>query len=298
MTLVRQACRGVWVPLVTPFRDGELDLEALASLVEQLLATGVAGFLALGTTGEAPHCDDAESEAVVRTVVRAVRGRVPVLAGSGRPSTHHTIAVSRRLAAAGAEGLLVLTPHAYRGRMNRDAFQLHYAAVAAAVDVPVFVYHMPGATGLDLEAETLESLLQIPNIWGFKDSSTSGGPLGAALRQVATARGFVGAGARVVTAMEGGACGAILAIANVIPEACVRLVDHCQAGRWDEARRLQEPVRIAVETVGEWGIPGVKLGLAVRGWPGGDPRPPLAPAPGSARAAIGAAIEAALAAAG
>ena len=295
MSLSPQACRGVWVPLVTPFRDGELDLEALSNLVEHLLPTGIAGFLALGTTGEAAHCDDAESEAVVRTIVRAAAERVPVLAGSGRPSTHQTIAVSRRLASAGAQGLLVLTPHAYRSRMDAAAMRQHYAAVAAAVDVPVFVYHMPGATNLDLPWKTLENLVGLPNVWGFKDSSTSGGPLAETLQRAST-RGFVGAGTRVVTAMESGACGAILAIANVIPEVCVQLVAHCEAGRWEPARRLQEPVRVAVETLGEWGVPGIKRGLALRGWPGGDPRPPMLPAPATADAAIRTAIDAALAA--
>jgi dihydrodipicolinate synthase/N-acetylneuraminate lyase len=194
----------------TPFRAGELDLEALAELVEKLLPTGVAGLLTLGTTGEAAHCDDAESEAVVRAVVRAVRGRVPVLAGSGRPSTHHTIEVSRRLAAAGAQGLLVLTPHAYRARMNRDAFEPHYAAVAAAVGVPVFVYHMPGATGARARIRDARIAAANPEHLGLQDSSTTGGPLGTTLQRFATARGFVGAGARVVDAMQGGACGAIL----------------------------------------------------------------------------------------
>lgn len=291
MTLAPESCHGIWVPVVTPFCDGALDLEALAALVRWLATTGVQGFLALGTTGEAPHLMEAEGEVVVRTVVEAAGG-LPVLAGSGRASTVATQDASRRLAAAGAEGLLVLTPHVYRGRMDAEALGAHYAAVAGEVPVPVFVYHMPGATGLDLEATVLTDLVQIPNIWGFKDSSTQGGPLAETLRRVTT-RGFVGSGTRVLDGLEAGACGAILAIANAIPELCVRLDAAWHSGRQEEALALQARAAAFTEALGGWGVAGIKAALAVRGRPGGELRAPLRLPPPVVRRAIESALRAA-----
>jgi 4-hydroxy-2-oxoglutarate aldolase len=285
-------CRGAWVPLVTPFRsDGGLDLEALAALAERLAPAGIAGFLVLGTTGEAAHCDMAESEAVVRTVVRAAGG-LPVLAGSGRPTTRHTIEATERLAAAGAVGVLVLTPHAYRSRMDGAAFRDHYAAVAAAARLPVFVYHMPGATGVDLEAAVLRDCVRVPNIWGFKDSSTEAGPLAATLAEVET-HGFVGSAPRICEALQAGACGAIVAIANLVPDLCARIVGEWSTGRHDAARALQPHLTAVSHALSGWGTAAVKAGLEIQGWPVGKPRAPLRLPP---RAVYGA-LESALAAA-
>src|SRR5262245_8948951 len=168
MTLRRDACRGIWVPLPTPFvgeAGARLDAEALGPMVDWLLARGISGFLALGTTGEAAHCDEDEAAAVVRAAVRAAAGRVPVFAGSGRASARATIVATQSLAAAGADAVLVLTPHVYRARMHGDALVRHYTAVADASPVPVFAYHMPGVTGIDLDADTLASIVRHPNVW-------------------------------------------------------------------------------------------------------------------------------------
>jgi len=186
MTLAREECRGIWVPLVTPFRDQGVDMGALSELVARLCDTGIRGFLVLGTTGEAPHLEDGEADVVLRTAVRAAAGRVPVLAGSGRPSTAASLAITRRWADAGAGGVLVLTPFAYRARMQSEVLRRHYTTIADASPIPVFVYHMPDATGIDLEADLLVELVAHQNVWGFKDSSVVGGPLADTLKRSRT----------------------------------------------------------------------------------------------------------------
>ena len=285
-------CRGVWVPLPTPFRGEALDLEPLPHLVDRLLEAGIGGFLALGTTGEWPHLEDGEAEAVVRAVVQAVRGRVPVLAGSGRASTAATIALGERLAGAGADGLMVLTPHAYRARMDTEALRAHYLAVAEAAPVPVFVYHMPGITSVELPSDLLAELVRQPNIWGFKDSSTQGGPLAGALSQASTC-GFVGSGARLLEGLEAGAGGGILAIANLVPELCLGLFAAWEAGNLDRARELQARAAAVVQALGGWGVAGVKAALAdCCRLDVGPPRSPLRFPPAEARAVVARAIEA------
>ena len=286
-------CRGVWVPLPTPFHGEELDLAPLPRLVDSLLEQGIGGFLALGTTGEWPHVSDEEAEAVVRAVVAAVRGRVPVLAGSGRASTARSIALGARLAAAGADGLMVLTPHTYRGRMDATALCEYYTAVAGAAPVPVFVYHMPGITGLDLEPELLCELVRHPNVWGFKDSSTEGGPLAATLSGVSTL-GFVGSGTRLLEGLEAGAVGGILAIANLVPACCVGVFAAWEAGDLARARALQGAAAAVARAMQGWGVAAIKAGLAERGGVEvGPPRPPLRLPPPEVRAALAAAIDAA-----
>jgi dihydrodipicolinate synthase/N-acetylneuraminate lyase len=285
-------CHGVWVPLPTPFRAGDLALDLLPRLVDRLLGAGVNGFLVLGTTGEWPHLADDEAEATVRAVAQAVHDRVPVLAGSGRASTAVTRALGERLARAGADGLMVLTPHAYRGRMDAEALQGHYAAVAAAAPVPVFVYHMPDITGLDLGAELLQSLLQVPNVWGFKDSSTQGGPLAATLQQVRTL-GFVGSGARFLDGLDAGAVGGILAIATVVPELCVALHAAWRARDRQRAVALQAHATAVAQALRGWGVAGIKAALMDRGeTDAGPPRSPLRLPPAEIRAAVAAAIDA------
>jgi dihydrodipicolinate synthase/N-acetylneuraminate lyase len=286
-------CRGVWVPLPTPFRDEALHLEPLEPLVESLLGAGIGGFLALGTTGEWPHLHDEEAEALVREVVRVVGGRVPVVAGSGRASTEATLALGERLARAGAEALLVITPHAYRARMDAEALRHHYRTVAAAAPVPVFVYHMPDLTGIDLPAELLAELTGFPNVWGFKDSSTREGPLAGAL-EMRQALGFVGSGARFLAGLQAGAVGGILSIANVVPEVCTSLFAAWKRGDFAQAEQWQERAGRVVQSLRGWGVAGIKAAIIDRcGIPVGPPRAPLRLPPAAVRAEIAAAIDAA-----
>ena len=287
------AYRGVMVPLVTPFRDEALDLVALESLVQWLLAAGVRGFLALGTTGEAAHVTEDEAVQVVRAAVHAAEGRVPVLAGTGRTSVRATIEATRRLADAGADAAMILTPYYYRARMDGAALRRFYAAVADASPVPVFVYHMPGVTGIDLDAPTLVEIARHPNVWGFKDSSTEGGPLAGALRSTRTC-GLVGSGPRLVEGLDAGAAGGVLAIAHVIPEVCLEIHAAWTAGRKDDAEAAQQRAAGFARALRDWAVPGLKFALGLRGHPAGLPRLPLEAQPPEVRTRIENALRAAL----
>jgi dihydrodipicolinate synthase/N-acetylneuraminate lyase len=288
-----EAYRGVMVPLVTPFRDEVLDLRALEDLVQWLLAAGVRGFLALGTTGEAAHVTEDEAVQVVRVAVHAAAGRVPVLAGSGRTSVRATLEATQRLADAGADAAMVLTPYYYRAQMDGPALQRFYSAVAAASPVPLFVYHMPGVTGIDLDAETLADITRMPNVWGFKDSSTNGGPLAGALRSSRTC-GLVGSGPRFLEGLGAGAAGGVLAIAHVIPEVCLEIHAAWREGRKSDAEAAQRRATDFARALRDWAVPGLKFALGLRGQPGGVPRQPLEAPPPDVRARIESALAAAL----
>ncbi len=278
MTLEHEHCRGIWVPLVTPFRNEQPNLDVLAEVVEWLLQRGVDGFLALGSTGEAPHLADEEAVQVVRCVVEANAGRVPVLVGAGRPSLHGTLRAIDRFAHAGAQGVLVITPSYYRTRMQPDVLRRYYTRVASESALPVFVYSIPQVTGIDVDADWMVSVLEHDNVWGFKDSSTRGGPLAETLRRTST-HAFVGGGARIVEALDAGARAGILAVAHVLPEVCARLYSAWNAGRRDEAVAMQAHATALTEATDGWTVPAVKWALQQRGLAVGPPRAPLPAAP-------------------
>jgi len=293
MTFGPESDAGIWVPLVTPFRDDAPDLECLAAVVQWLLARGVHGFLALGSTGEAPHLDDGEAEAVLRAVIRAVAGRVPVMAGCSRPSTRGTLLALEASARAGADAGLVLTPFYYRSQLGDDGLFAYYRDVAAASPLPLFVYSIPQVTGVEMQPELLARLVALPNVRGFKDSAASGGPLRGTLQAVST-HGFVGHGGRLVEALEAGACGGILAVAHVLPEAAVAAYAAHRAGAPAAASAAQARLQTLVSAWRGHGIAGVKFGLQQRGLDCGVPRAPLRPLPPAVQRAVAAAIEAAL----
>lgn len=291
----REDCEGIWVPLVTPFdARGELELGSIAPLVDWLVPHGIRGILVLGTTGESSHLADDEADAVVGAAVTAARGRVPILAGAGRASTRHTMRAVQRFAGAGASGVLVMTPAIYRARMTPDVLRRYFDTVADAAPVPVFVYHIPEVTGLDLAPETLDALLEHENVRGFKDSSTSGGPLASTLRRSGRERaGWVGAAPRYTAGYDAGAAGAVLAVAHAIPATVVALDAALRRNDREVALRLQAQVaRVSEAWAGGWAVAALKQSLRARGLPAGFPRAPLVDAPAEVEAAVTAAVEA------
>jgi len=297
MGFERQHYEGIWVPLVTPFRNDAVHMDALSELVPWLLERGVGGLLVLGSTGEAPHLADGEAREVLRHVVRIVAGRVPVMAGCNRASTREAIEAVNSYAEDGADAALVLTPFYYRAQLRASAYRTFYRDIAEATVLPLFVYSFPQITGVELEAALLVEILSHERIWGFKDSSAEGGILAAVLQRKET-RAFVGHGGRLVEALQAGACGGILAVAHVLPELCVQIHRlHRQEG-FAEAETLQDHLRRLTRAWSGWTLAGLKAALRMRGIDAGTPRRPLEPLPPEVEKRIASVVEAAVAASG
>jgi len=280
--------RTIFPPMPTPFRDGEVDVEAIRGNVRRWIAAGLGGVVALGTNGEAPLLDEDESQRVVETARQEVpRDRV-LIAGAGHESTRATIAAARRLARAGADAVLVKTPYTYRAHVPPAGLIAHYRAVADASPVPVLLYNFPASTGVNLSPDTVGVLAAHPNIAGMKETSTDGAQfadLSAAVPDEFTV--LCGSAPGVYAALCAGAKGAIIAVACVLPALALELLGHVRAGRFDDALALQHritPLGRAV-TAG-FGIPGLKAALDLAGFTGGEPRPPLAPVSADARERI------------
>ncbi|MEV4439927.1 dihydrodipicolinate synthase family protein [Streptomyces sp. NPDC049577] len=236
---------GVVPPVCTPLKaSGEVDTRSLGSLVAHLLRAGVHGVFALGTSGEAAFLGDAQRRVVVRTVVEAVGGRVPVLAGVIGTSTGPVLEHARAAAELGADALVVTAP--FYAAAHPSEVMDHYRRVRAAVDLPVIAYDIPSHVHTKLTAAVLLPLAEDGTLAGLKDSS---GDLGALRRLLVELRRrrlgdrfavLTGSELTVDAALLAGAHGVVPGLGNVDPAAYVRLYEHGRAGRWAEAAAEQD----------------------------------------------------------
>lgn len=268
---------GSHVALPTPFRNGELDLEAFHALVDEHASRGTDGIVVCGTTGEAPTLTERERRTLIETAVERAAGRLAVLAGVGCNATRSTVELARFAAAAGADGLLVVTP--YYNRPSRAGLLGHFGAVADAVDVPVVLYNVPTRTATDVPPDLVAEIAnRWPNVVAIKEVTRSVERI-RALVAIDGLAVLCGEDAAIADFMREGGDGAVSVIGNVAPDATAELIAAARPGG-DAARAAELVERLAplardlyVET-----NPGpVKAALAWLGWCAPDVRAPLAP---------------------
>lgn len=278
---------GIFPPIVTPFRDGEVDTEALAFNVRKWNATGLAGYVALGSTGEFVHLTPAERDQVIATVCECAAPGMAVIAGTGSLFTDETIRLTRRAADLGADAAMVVTPFYYKSQMTDSALRAHYTAVANASPIPILLYNVPAFTQLNVAVETVARLAQHPNVIGVKDSSGNVDQLTQIVD--GTPDDFIllsGAAGVLYPALAIGADGGILALSNVVPELSVEIFDLVQAGQHAAARQRQTVLGALHHGISPFGIGGYKAAMDLVGYRGGRPRLPLLPADEAARESI------------
>jgi 4-hydroxy-tetrahydrodipicolinate synthase len=206
---------GLWLPLVTPFKDGDVDFPSYERLIDHYLAEGVDGLFPLGTTGESPALDDDEIDELVERTVAKVAGRVPVFVGVGGNATHKVEKTLRRLDRFAFEGIVSVCP--YYNRPSQDGLIAHFRAIAAATDRDVLIYNIPYRTAVNLSNDSLLELAEVPNITGVKDSSGSiAQSLELLQRKPADFSVLTGEDALFFTMMANGADGGILAASHLM----------------------------------------------------------------------------------
>jgi 4-hydroxy-tetrahydrodipicolinate synthase len=237
---MRKLFTGCGTALVTPFkRDGSLDEAGVTRLARRQIQAGIHFLVPCGTTGEVPTLTDEEQVRIVELIVAEAKGRVPVLAGAGGYNTHEVIESGRRMKAAGADGLLSVTP--YYNKPSPEGLYQHYKAIADAVGLPIVVYNVPGRTGCNVDPATLVRLTSIPQVVGVKEASGN-------ITQMAEICGSVpenfivlsGDDALTLPLMAIGGRGIISVASNEIPAEMSRMVELAEAGDFGGALALHK----------------------------------------------------------
>lgn len=262
---------GTMIPaMVTPFNDdGELDLTAAQSLATHLVDNGADGLVVTGTTGETPTLTDDENIKVFEAVVEAVGGRAKVIAGTGMNDTAHSAHLSQRAAAAGVDGLLLVTP--YYNKPNQAGIKAHFDHIASSTDLPVMLYDIPGRSVMPIEPATIMALAEHPNIVALKDAKADYQSTTLVLANTDLAV-YAGDDGLTLPLMAAGAVGVVSVTGHVAPRIYRELVDAANAGDFVTARAKHfalDPIQRAVMTH----VQGAVAAKTVLHWQGLIPSP-------------------------
>ncbi len=269
---------GVFAPVVTPFRSGELALDDLRFNLKKLNETELAGYLALGSNGEFRSLTDTEQIQVLE-VFAEEKGDKVIMVGTGCESTAQTIEKSKLAREMGFDYASVLTPCYFPKQIDGAALKRYYERIADSIEIPVLLYNAPGFTGMRIPPQTVLELAKHPNIVGMKDSAPEG-PV-RLLARCDPAEDFhvlAGSANFMYPCLYLGAAGGIMSVANFLPGPCCDLYRLFTEDRYDEAKELHLKIsRINQAVSGLWGVAGVKAAMGIMGFRGGHPRCPLGP---------------------
>ncbi len=261
--------------MVTPFKNGQVDQDALKQLVEWHIEEGSSGLVPVGTTGESPTLSHEEHEMVVEVVVKAAAGRIPVIAGAGSNNTVESIRFMQFAEKVGADAGLVVTP--YYNKPTQRGLIAHYTAIAESCDLPIIIYNIPGRSIVDMTPETMGKLAKLKTIVGVKDAT--GDVVRVSQQRASCGVDFCqlsGEDASALGFNVHGGQGCISVTANVAPRLCAEFQAATLDGNWNKALELQDrlmPLHAAIFI--EPGLVGAKYALSVLGKCAEDVRSPL-----------------------
>lgn len=266
---------GCAAALVTPFKNGAVDFDALGRLIELQIAGGCGAVVVCATTGESAVLSYPEHKAVVGEAVRCAAGRVPVIAGAGSNSTEHAMTLIRQAEDAGADGLLLVTP--YYNKTSQAGLIRHYFYLADRTEKPVILYDVPARTGMSISPETLAELSRHPRIAGLKAAGTDLDAISRGMRLCPDDFSFYsGNDSLTLPLMSMGAKGVISVCANLIPEVMSELTGLCLAGDFRDAASLHYEYLELMEAMFMDVNPiPVKAAMALTGLCSGELRLPL-----------------------
>lgn len=269
--------KGTYTALVTPFRDGQVDFDRLASNIDDQAAAGLAGVVPVGTTGESPTLTHDEHREVIEKTVAAADGRLQVMAGTGSNATAEALALTRHAKASGADAGMLVNP--YYNKPTQEGLYRHFMTVADAVELPILLYNIPGRTNVTLSPATIARLAAHPNIIGVKEAT---GSMDIASETAALCNGLKfkmisGDDSLTLPLMSLGGVGVVSVLSNLMPGRVKALVDAAEAGEWTKARRLHLDLFALCKgclTLATNPIP-IKAAMAMAGRDTGELRLPL-----------------------
>ncbi|MDC9701546.1 MAG: 4-hydroxy-tetrahydrodipicolinate synthase [Alphaproteobacteria bacterium] len=231
--------KGSYTALITPIRGDFVDESAFVKFVNWQIEEGTHGLVPVGTTGESPTLSHEEHVHVVGLCVREARGRIPVIAGTGSNSTAEAIRLGQQVKDAGADALLIVCP--YYNKPSQEGLYQHFKAINDAVDLPQFIYNIPGRSAVDMSVETMARLFELRNIFGVKDATADLSRIG--LQNQAMGSNFIQFSGEDSTALGfniHGGLGCISVTANIAPAACAQFQNACLDGDWLLARTIHD----------------------------------------------------------
>jgi 4-hydroxy-tetrahydrodipicolinate synthase len=269
--------KGSMVALVTPFKAGKVDWQSLEALIEFHISNGTHGIVPCGTTGESATLSHQEHDDVIKAVIKAVRKRVPVIAGTGSNSTDEAVRLTREAEKSGADGALMISP--YYNRPTQEGIFQHYKKVASEVGIPIIVYNIPGRTGSKIEPETLARLSEIKNVAGVKEATGSVDQAIDVIRLCGDNLAvYSGEDTLTFSLMALGGKGVISTVANIAPKEMSLVAEACLKGEWEKGRDLQFKLIPLIHAVFlETNPIPIKTALAQMGKCTGELRLPLTP---------------------
>ncbi len=283
--------KGSMTALITPFRNGAVDEKAYADFVDWQIRQGTHALIPCGTTGESPTLNHDEHKRVVEICIEVAKGRAPVMAGAGSNSTAEAVSLSKHAEKAGADALLVVTP--YYNKPNAEGQYLHFKAIAESVDIPIYIYNIPGRSVIDMSVDTMKRLAELPNIVGTKDATADlARPL-----QVRTTIGpdfcqLSGEDASVVAFLAQGGHGCISVSANVAPKLCSDLHNAWMAGDYETVWQIRDKLMPLHQAMFCEPSPApAKYAASLLGLCTDDVRMPIAPLSEQGKATVRAALE-------
>ena len=269
--------RGSFVALITPFRDGEVDEQAFRSLVEWHIREGTHGLVPCGTTGESPTLSHAEHKRVVEICIETAAGRVPVIAGAGSNSTREAIELTEHAREAGADAALHVTP--YYNKPTQEGLYRHFRAIADAVDLPMFIYNIPGRSIVNMSDDTMSRLAEMPGVVGVKDATADmTRPMLERLAIEGDWKRLSGEDGTALSYLAQGGDGCISVTANAAPALCAEMQNAWRAGDPARALALHEKLMpLHTHLFDETSPAPVKYAAELLGLCSGDLRLPLVP---------------------
>ncbi|GAA4864927.1 4-hydroxy-tetrahydrodipicolinate synthase [Paenibacillus vulneris] len=276
--------KGIIPAMLTPLtEDQKVNEPVVRQLTNRLIESGVHGIFILGTNGEFHLLSTEEKLAMARIVIEEVKGRVPVIVGTGGGTTEEVIELSRQMEQLGADAVSIITP--FFIAPSQEELIVHYTRIAESTKLPIVLYNIPSRTGVNLEPETAAVLAKLPNIVGIKDSS---GNFANIENYIKATQGeaftvFAGTDSLILKTLLAGGVGAVAATANMLPETVVSIYNHWQNGNIEEAQKAQEALQPLRDTFALGTLPSVlKKAVELSGIPVGPPKSPVSVVSGEA----------------
>jgi 4-hydroxy-2-oxoglutarate aldolase len=272
--------KGIYTPIITPFDEQEnIQYDFMLHNLGKWGETDLDGIVVLGSNGEFVYLTEQEKIEIFKFVKNNFTNSKKLIAGTFCESTKNTIEFSKKMADLGADAVLILPPNYYKGGMKDEILYQHFTDIADECPIPVMLYNMPGNTGINLNSSLIARLSKHPNITGIKDTGGNIVQMAEVVRDTDDDFAvFAGNASYLLAALEVGARGATLALANILAQDCCELVEMFKRGEHDKARAAQiNMLHINAAVTLRFGVSGLKYAMGLLGYKGGHVRRPLRP---------------------